>query len=199
MAIQKNLKELFFRVVRSHFWEPSNQNRLATAFLGSACEQWVNGELFQSIVGAAPTLWCRPERFKGDLVLFSDEDESEPEVVLETKLLYASESHAKQRDKLHVLCEQIRKHQTRFPSAQVAGLVLAFDWDWADVRISSDWTKPRQRSKAPGLLPRPERLSVGAHNAFGHSAGARLLSKHPVAMGAYQYRVTCSIEMIKAR
>lgn len=196
------LTRVFYHRVIPHFVVRENQRRLRTAFLGSACEQWVNGECFQALLGSDETLWVRPERYKRDLVLFrseSDEraDPPRPALIIETKVIYASESASAQRQKLRALCAQLRGAERRFASCPAVGLLVLFNWTY---RIGSDprWRPCRApRDGTRRLLSRRDWRLCGLADAGGRRGGARI-PPDIVRLGRYEYRVECTLAMVRA-
>ena len=66
---------IFFKVIRPHF--EKNKDRLSKAFLGSSCENWINTEIFISILNYNNNFWVRPESKKKDIAWTTRRGKSE--------------------------------------------------------------------------------------------------------------------------
>jgi len=102
-------KNIFFNTIFPHFEE--NHIRLAKAFLGSACEQWINTEIFIAVLENNKDQWIRPESSKRDLVFYkseADEKNCKASLICETKIIYCSEYPSQQTEKLRKLASQIK-------------------------------------------------------------------------------------------
>ena len=188
---------IFFEIILPHFHR--SKRRLATAFLGSACEQWINGECFIAVCKARQTFWVRPERHKHDLVLYaSGEDDPSggrgPALIIETKVVYSSESLQSQDIKLKKLREQLRQAAKRFPQAKVVGFLVSFEWSY---KVRGEYLTPGCSRRGP-FRTANERRQRGLVNAFGHiNGGARIVVKDAkLQMGENRYKVTAKLEML---
>jgi len=196
------MQPLFYSAIFPHFC--ANAKRVAASCLGSACEQWINGEFFYALHQANESLWVRPEKYKHDLVLFRDEQaerEGNPALVIESKVLYSSESLGKQRARLEVLVRQLDRIVRKFPGAQVFGIVTRFNWHY---RKTGD-----SQLRYPGGVSRTPLVSTTTvarlENAFRQSS--RHLISHRrgsdpyvrISFGEYQYFVDVSIEVVRLR
>ncbi len=190
-------KPLFFEVIKPHFSKPHNLRRLATAFLGAACEHWLNGEVFQAIVEARPTTVPRLEWAKTDVALF-EAGTVTPELILESKVIYSSEPLASQARRLDVLRLQLKDRIKRYPLARVVGLITYFEW----TSVSSDGveTRPGRRSKRAAFPSREQRIERGLINDFGHGGKSWLNRSAPVVVQLpnHIYRVWMAMETVRA-
>ncbi|HEY4244622.1 MAG TPA: hypothetical protein VGM88_32635 [Kofleriaceae bacterium] len=176
---------------------------MATVFLGSACEQWVNGECFSALTKAKRSLWVRPEKYKRDLVLFANEEAEKgnlPELIIESKVIYSSESMATQHRRLMDLARQLQASRRMFPQAQAVGIVTRFDYAYR-IKGEKKRRRPRDRrrlrSREAGLLRTSRTLHL--ENAFKQSARRVRKRKVIVSLGRYQYEVTVSMEIVRLR
>lgn len=195
-------KPLFWDVLLAHFRDETNSARLERAFLGSSCEQWLNGEFFQAIIAARDTVWVRPEKSKRDLVLYPSpeaETEGNPALIVETKVIYSPEYLTTQARKLQKLSQQLVAARTAHPSCVAVGLVVYFDYQYSSDGGRS-WL-PSFKKREP-FLSRAQVLSLGLENAFGKThARARVWTgdgPHELRMGGYAYRVDVKFEMVRA-
>ncbi len=201
-------KHIFFDIIEPHFQR--NAKRVATAFLGSACEQWVNGEAFQALVDEPDNgrrLWVRPEKEKRDLVLYrrpKDEDDGVPALVIESKVLYASEALKKQEQRLYTLAGQLRHAMDKYPKVPCVGLLMSFDWCWweGDARKRT----PAYKRAGEPFLGHADYPNL--ENAFGQG-GRRGLGRRSkkggraapelVNLGPFTYEVRMSVELVRVR
>jgi hypothetical protein len=199
-------KALFFGAIFPHLCK--NAERVAGAFLGSACEQWINGECFYALLNSHRSLWVRPEKYKRDLVLFEDEEAeeaNEPALIIESKVIYSSEGANTQRARLRKLMRQLEHAEQTYPNTPAVGIVTRFYWEW---RAESDkhWTVPRARQIRRGEPELVYSHAVrGLENAFQHSRRHLKTSANKsqrfvnVSLGRYRYRVDASIEVVRLR
>jgi hypothetical protein len=185
-------------VLVEHFLSETNADRLATAFLGSACEQWINGEFFQAIAKARPNIWARPEFSKRDLVLFPDEQAElarDPALVAESKVIYSSESLQIQHSKLDKLARQLQLAEERYPRAVVVGLLVLFDWHY---RRAGEVEWRTSRAGRQRFVGRDKLVDLALENAFRHRDGVVLFRERTVQLGSYEYLVKVKMEALRA-
>lgn len=192
------LTRTFYSHVVPHFRK--NRNRLVKAFLGSACEQWINGECFQALIGADRSLWVRPERYKHDLVIFTSEEDAvctpaRPALIIESKVVYGSESESVQSAKLEALARQLRVAESKYVHCRAIGFIVCFDWQY---RVGDDRALKPCRNSTEGRRLVGRSKWVGLEDAGGRTGGARLADKHRIRMGKYEYVVDCTLAMVRA-
>lgn len=180
---------IFFRVLKTHFDQPVNARRLATSLLGCAAEQWINAEVFQALVGSGRDFFVWPENRKHDLVVYRDAAQIHPELILETKLLYARYGAGKNAAKLQDLARQLRLARERYPDAQAVGLVVTFEWI-----DSTDGAKLPRASRGRFIS---DEIRESLPNAFGHSAPYRVKGCEDVQIGARRFSVRAALEMVR--
>jgi hypothetical protein len=180
---------LFFRVLKPHFDLPSNARRLATSLLGCAAEQWINAELFQALVGCGREFFVWPENRKHDLVVYRDAAKKDPELIVETKLLYARYGPGKKATKLHDLARQLLSARQRYPDAQALGLVVTFEW--------VDATQGAKLPRAAQNCFMSEELRNLLPNAFGQPSRYRVQGCGQVEIGPRRFAVRTAFEMVR--
>lgn len=192
-------RSLFYGALWPHFDSPRNALRLKRAFLGSACEQWLNGECMQAITAARPNIWARSGRRKRDLILFRSDEAGradDPSLVVETKVLYSRESHEAQASKLATLARQMREAERQYPRATVVGLLVRFEYSW---RKRDGSRRSRVLRRRP-YVARRNMFELGLGNAFGHRSGASipaLKDSRRIEFGPYVYDVSVVLEMVR--
>lgn len=191
-------KAIFFGVLLPHFRRSENRERLLETVLGSASEQWINCECFQAIRRARPTCAIRPEWKKRDIAFFREYGDEEPVSIIETKVLYANYSRAKQVGMIARLEEQMREATDWVGGAAhrnaIGGLVVSFDWAWAD-RESGESGAPASH----GWYPNVDKITnCGLQNAFGHHPGGRVVSGR-VEQAGRVFDVAVRFEMVRLR
>jgi hypothetical protein len=181
-------RPIFFEVLKPHFELPQNAERLVTVLLGSACEQWINGELFLALNASRLALAVVPEREKRDLVLYSLNDRKTPRLVIETKLIYSTYGESKQRCKLLELRLQLEESRVRYPNTPAVGLVVSFFWRESSTRVSPPERMPRGSFNRIG----------GLENVFGHEGPYNVTAPRRVAVAGREFDVLASMEMVRA-
>ena len=154
-------KKVFFDVLKKHFDERRNGQRLVRALRGSACEQWINGRVLPGHPEGTP----RPHRVSrsreaGPGPLSSNAAPTTPALIIETKLFYGHYTASKRKEKLEELARQIRRNQKDWPGAKAVGLVVSFAYWGAGDRDTAKRVT-RQLPKRAALA------SAGLRNAFG--------------------------------
>lgn len=194
-----SLKPLLWQVILPHFRK--NSKRLSLAFLGSACEQWINGEVFQAIIAARRDWWVRPEKSKRDLVLYESieaERDDDPAAIIEAKVLYSPESPGVQLAKLATLRRQL-EFAAHNRDCSVGGLVVYFDYQY---RTEGDRTwYPTFEHRDWRLPGKAELKQLGLRNKFGSThARIHLWGKQAcrrVRMGEYTYQFKVALEVVE--
>jgi hypothetical protein len=194
-------KSLLWDVLLAHFRKPPNSGRLARAFLGSSCEQWVNGEFFQAVTRARKTVWARPEKEKMDLVLYEsyeNERARKPGLILETKVLYSPESLRTQSIKLERLRTQLAARQHTYPKACVAGIVVYFDYEYSRDN-GSTWLPNFGRMKRERFINKAALGKLRLRNMFGEKHGRVALwpGIRNLSMCGFQYRLSVHFQVVR--
>lgn len=182
-------KDLFFSIIKPHFDTPANARRLATSLLGCASEQWVNAELFQALVASGRDFFVWPENEKHDLVVYRDHEQKEPELIVETKLLYATYPRKKKDAKLADLARQLKRARDNHPDAQAIGLIVGFEY------VNARDGKSLPRAPLDPFVSPDLRLTL--RNAFGHASAYRVQGATHVEIGTRAFAVRTSLEMVK--
>lgn len=187
-------KGLFFDAIKAHFDKPENLKRLLTVFTGAASEQWINAECFMALRDARPDVWIRSEWRKRDLALFESPNAERPELIVETKVLYANYPESKQRSYLFGLASQLESCRELVgedaPKNAVVGLIVSFDWT---LYVNGESTENR----VPDLkdLPRALLNHCGLENAFNHTGGRVFDGRVPNSTG--HHHVAVRFEMVR--
>lgn len=193
-------KPYLYGILRPHFTEEANRNRLLSTVLGSASEQWINCECFQAIRLAIPEIAVRPEWKKRDIAFFASREDEKPISIIETKVLYANYSLEKQIGQLRALAEQMRGAERMLDPSHhrnsVGGLMVWFDWQWTDLD-TDDGGRPRAKNtRRRGRFPSREQVrQSNLENAF--SGGHQFTIRGPVEQARVRYDVTARFEMLR--
>ena len=182
-------KRVFFDVLKKHFDERRNGQRLVRALRGSACEQWINGEFFLAILKACPDLIVYPEVEKRDLVFYPAAAPTAPALIIETKLFYGHYAASKRDEKLAELTRQIRKNQKDWPGAKAVGLVVSFAY-WRAGERETAKRVARQLPKRAALA------SAGLRNAFGQSRRS-VENLTAITFNGAKYELEAWMEMVE--
>jgi len=186
-------KDIFFGILVPYF--EKNKNRLCTVFLGSACEQWINGECFYALVNSNNSFWVRPEKSKANLVLFKspkEEEQNKASLVIETKILYSDEYPSDQKLKLDILRNQLIKASKRFSTDNVVGLLVFFKWEYRVVGETT-WVPSRKTNKP--FMSFFDIEKTGLKDKFAHE-GRRHLGKEVINLRKYEYWVDAAMEVV---